>query len=197
MNRTEKKRLFRFAVDYFIASLNTVTKGTTKYKCNDADVKSWDIFCEHFGERVAESFIHEYVQYGMNSWFYNGVEKDYSRTIRFNWVFGNKGIERWSALKPGVRKWCVRASFKKDYGVVAKPLNSALGELVVKVRAAEERMKAEFFNTKRGLLWCVANTTLYNHRSSHCAICENKQDCKTILKDEFPKIYVARGYGKK
>ena len=72
MNRTEKKRLFRFAVDYFIASLNTVTKGTTKYKCNDADVKSWDIFCEHFGERVAESFIHEYVQYGMNSWFYNG-----------------------------------------------------------------------------------------------------------------------------
>ena len=34
----------------------------------------------------------------------------------------------------------------------------------------------------------------FNHRSPLCASCEYKEECKDILKDNYPKIYKLRGY---
>lgn len=196
MNERKKQRLFRFAVDLFIDLLEQVTKRKVNYKCNNADTASWNSFVETFGDNIGEEFVRKFTEYGIQSWFNPGAQRDYSRAVRFSWIFGSAAIKRWNALSAETRTWVVRNSLKTDYDINTLKRTSLIPELVVKLRPIEEKFKSEFHNTNRGLLWCVANTTLFHHRSPHCATCKFKENCKEILKSEYHKIYIARGYGK-
>lgn len=196
MNERKKQRLFRFAVDLFIDLLEQVTKRKVNYKCNNADTASWNSFVETFGDNIGEEFVRKFTEYGIQSWFNPGAQRDYSRAVRFSWIFGSAAIKRWNALSAETRTWVVRNSLKTDYDINTLKRTSLIPELVVKLRPIEEKFKSEFHNTNRGLLWCVANTTLFHHRSPHCATCKFKENCKEILKSEYNKIYIARGYGK-
>ena len=197
MNERKKQRLFRFAVDLFITLLRQVTKRENiPYRCNDADVKAWNVFIDTFGD-IGEEFVRTFTEYGIQSWFNSGSERDYSHSVRFSWIFGGAAIKRWNALNADARTFVVRSSLKTEHKINTLKHQSQLSELLTKVRPSEEKFKAEFHNTNRGLLWCVANTTLYFHRSGQCATCKFKEQCKDILKQEYPKIYKARGYGNK
>ena len=197
MNERKKQRLFRFSVDLFIELLEQVTKRKVNYRCNDADVSSWNKFIETYGDGIGEEFLRKYIEYGIQSWFNSGSERDYSRAVRFSWIVGSAAIKRWNALNSETRTFVVRSSLKTEHKINTLKHRSQLSELLTKVRPSEEKFKSEFHNTNRGLLWCVANTTLYFHRSSQCVTCLFKEQCKDILKREYPKIYKARGYGNK
>ena len=196
MNERKKQRLFRFAVDLFIDLLEQVTKRRVNYKCNNADTASWDSFVETFGDNIGEEFIRKFTEYGIQSWFNPGAKRDYSRAVRFNWIFGSAAVKRWNALNAETRTWVVRNSLKTDYKINTLKCITQVPELVIKLRPVEEKFKSEYYNTNRGLLWCIANTTLFHHRSPNCIKCKFKENCKEILKSEYPKIYTARGYGK-
>ena len=196
MNERKKQRLFRFAVDLFIDLLEQVTKRKVNYKCNNADTASWNSFVDTFGDNIGEEFVRKFTEYGIQSWFNPGAQRDYSRAARFSWIFGSAAIKRWNALSAETRTWVVRNSLKTDHKINTLKRTTRVPELVIKLRPVEEKFKSEFHNTNRGLLWCVANTTLFHHRSSHCTTCKFKENCKEILKSEYPKIYIARGYGK-
>lgn len=196
MNERKKQRLFRFAVDLFIDLLEQVTKRKVNYKCNNADTASWNSFVDTFGDNIGEEFVRKFTEYGIQSWFNPGAQRDYSRAVRFSWIFGSAAIKRWNALSAETRTWVVRNSLKTDHKINTLKRTTRVPELVIKLRPVEEKFKSEFHNTNRGLLWCVANTTLFHHRSSHCTTCKFKENCKEILKSEYPKIYIARGYGK-
>ena len=196
MNERKKQRLFRFAVDLFIDLLEQVTKRKVNYKCNNADTASWNSFVDTFGDNIGEEFVRKFTEYGIQSWFNPGAHRDYSRAVRFSWIFGSAAIKRWNALSAETRTWVVRNSLKTDHKINTLKRTTRVPGLVIKLRTVEEKFKSEFHNTNRGLLWCVANTTLFHHRSSHCTTCKFKENCKEILKSEYPKIYIARGYGK-
>lgn len=196
MNERKKQRLFRFAVDLFIDLLEQVTKRKVNYKCNNADTASWNSFVDTFGDNIGEEFVRKFTEYGIQSWFNPGAQRDYSRAVRFSWIFGSAAIKRWNALSAETRTWVVRNSLKTDHKINTLKRTTRVPELVIKLRPVEEKFKSEFHNTNRGLLWCVANTTLFHHRSSHCTTCKFKENCKEILKSEYHKIYIARGYGK-
>lgn len=196
MNERKKQRLFRFAVDLFIDLLEQVTKRKVNYKCNNADTASWNSFVDTFGDNIGEEFVRKFTEYGIQSWFNPGAQRDYSRAVRFSWIFGGAAIKRWNSLSAETRTWVVRNSLKTDHKINTLKRTTRVPELVIKLRPVEEKFKSEFHNTNRGLLWCVANTTLFHHRSSHCTTCKFKENCKEILKSEYPKIYIARGYGK-
>ena len=198
MNARKKQRLFRFAVDLFIELLQQVTKRKNiPYRCNDADSVAWDKFVETFGDNIGEEFIRKFVQYGVQSWFNSGSTRDYSRAVRFSWIVGSAAIKRWNALPAETRTWCVRSSLKKEHKINTLKHKSQISELLTKVRPAEEAFKSEFHNTNRGLAWCIANTSLFFHKSGLCTTCEFKENCKEILRIEYPTVYKLRGYGKK
>lgn len=198
MNARKKQRLFRFAVDLFIELLQQVTKRKNiPYRCNDADSASWDKFVETFGDNIGEEFIRKFVEYGVQSWFNSGSTRDYSRAVRFSWIVGSAAIKRWNALDAETRTWCVRNSLKKEHKINTLKHKSQISELLTKVRPAEEAFKSEFHNTNRGLAWCIANTSLFFHKSGLCTTCEFKENCKEILRIEYPTVYKLRGYGKK
>ena len=180
MNERKKQRLFRFAVDLFIDLLEQVTKRRVNYKCNNADTASWDSFVETFGDNIGEEFIRKFTEYGIQSWFNPGAKRDYSRAVRFNWIFGSAAVKRWNALNAETRTWVVRNSLKTDYKINTLKRITQVPELVIKLRPVEEKFKSEYYNTNRGLLWCIANTTLFHHRSPHCINCKFKENCKKV-----------------
>ena len=194
MNERKKGKLFRFAVDLFCSTLKQVTKRDFEYRCNKADIAAWDNFIEHYGERVGENFIREYNDYGFQSWFNDTCEKDYSTKIHFNWIYGKKGIQRHDKVQYKVRKHYVRKELKLKHKVRTGKVHNNLATFN-KLRYIEESFKKQYHNTKRGLVWCVANTTLYFHKSPLCTTCIYKEDCKLTLKTNLPKIYKLRGYG--
>nr|DAJ27947.1 MAG TPA: hypothetical protein [Caudoviricetes sp.] len=193
-NNRKIQRLFRYAVDTFVELICQVTKRKRlDYRCNDADTASWRYFMEAF-PTVGEDFIRKFAEYGIQSWFNDGNERDYSRAVRFNWIFGRAAIDRWNKNSMKTNVYLTRIGLKKENKINVVRIKSCIPELIVSIRPVEENFKAEFHNTKRGLAWCIANTTLYFHKSSNCVKCVFKKECKDILKREYPKVYKKRGY---
>lgn len=192
-----RQRLFRYAVDTFIELLEQVTKRKCNFKCNDSDVQAFNNFVEYFGSNIGEEFIRDFVEYGIQSWFNTGTQQDYSTKVRISWIFGKPAIKRWHAFSPETNKFIVRSHIKRihDYKITAVKKYSKLSSIVNTVRQSEENYKERFLNTKRGYAWCIANTTLYFHKSMNCMKCVFKNDCKQVLEKEYNKVYKLRGYG--
>lgn len=192
----KRRKLFRFAVDNFIILLEQITKRKVNYKCNNADTACWDNFMDTFSNSIGEDFIIKFLEYGFQSWFNDGSKEDYSKKIRFSWIFGKQAIVRWKKLDVATNVFITRSSLKKNHNIKIIKKETEIAKIITSLRPIEEKFKSDFFNTKRGFLWCIANTTLYFHKSSKCVVCDFKKECKDVLKNEYPKIYVKRGYGK-
>ena len=171
-----RQRLFRYAVDLFVQLLEQVTKRKRiNYTCNDADTICWNNFMDTFSDRIGEEFIRKFAEYGIQSWFNDGTEKDYSRSVRFNWIFGKSAIERWKKYDIETNMYITRIGIKKNHKINVIHKHTEIPKIVSTLRKTEEKFKSEFHNTRRGFLWCVANTTLYFHKSSICANCNYKK----------------------
>lgn len=187
----QKRQLFRYAVDTFISTLEKVTKRKVSYKCNTADTTAWSNFITEY-PTVGEEFVLKFLQFGFQNWF-DDNDVDHTYKIRFNWIFGKQAVKRWNKNSITTNVYLTRKGIKSKCNISVDNKSKVpdwLGEL----RTAEECFKQKYHNTKRGFLWCVANTTLYHHRSNWCVGCDYKEDCKRLLLQEYPKIYVKRGY---
>lgn len=193
----KNRSMYRYAVDTFSDLLNQVQERSAAYRCNDVDVRCWNAFVEEFSERegvtFTKGFIRDFAEYGIQSWFNPDVSKEDRQRVRFSWIFSRKAIERWDALSAKARKRCVRTCLKKEYDITNN-LRPKLNSAFISVRPVEEKFKRAFYNTRKGLSWCIANTTLYNHRSGYCEGCKFRQECKDILQSNYIKIYKLRGY---
>ena len=154
--------------------------------------------------------------YGLNSvdinWVVNYIESGFNLwwdiptrfgvgNVMFPWIFGKKAISRYENIKG---KDSRRARHKRTVrlGVGIKIINKYkkketsqdLLSFVIGIREAEEKEKIRYYNTEEGLLWCISQTTLYNHLSHNCIVCKSKDKCKIILKENYPKIFKKRGY---
>lgn len=194
----KRQRLFKYAVDLFIDLLEQVTKRKNiRYKCNDADTLCWNNFMNTFSDNIGEDFIRKFCEYGIQSWFNDGTEKDYSHSVRFNWIFGKSAIDRWNKNSISTNVFITRKGVKTKYKINSSKKHTDIPVIVNTLREYEERLKSRYHNKSRGLLWCIANTTLYFHKSRYCATCKYKNECKKILKQEYPKVYIMRGYVKR
>lgn len=196
MTRKQQK-LFRTAVDLFIELVKQVTnRKTMNYQCADADVKSFEMFLEEFGDDIGENFLREFGEFNIR-FFFTGDDNQYdnSRSIRFNWLYGKSSIKRWNKVNKRERVRAVRKDIKKRVKINVVKKSSSMALMLNSLKPVEENFKAQFHNTKKGLSWCVANTTLYFHKSALCVSCNFRDDCKEILRTEFPKVYNIRGYG--
>lgn len=194
--KQRRQELFRFAVDLFITTLEQVTKRKVKYVCNNADTACWNVFMDTFSDSIGENFIKKFLLYGIQSWFNSGSEKDYSHSVRFNWIFGKSAIERWNKCSMQTNMHIVRTNLKKKYNISITNKQTNMPNIVSSLRNVEERYKADYHNSRKGLLWCIANTTLFHHKSPLCITCDYKKECRELLKQEYPKIYIKRGYAK-
>lgn len=193
----KRQKLFKYAVDNFVELLEQVTKRRVNYKCNNSDTACWNNFMDTFSDSIGEEFIRKFIEYGIQSWFNSGTKKDYSHEIHFNWIFGKAAIKRWNKFDISTNVYITRIGLKKNHKINLIKKETEIPKLINSIRVVEEQFKTDYYNTNKGFLWCIANTTLYFHKSSKCATCYFKNECKELLKQEFFKIYEIRGYDKK
>ena len=198
---TPKKRtLYRYAVDEFVEMIHVLQNRQVSYKCNDQDVHGWNKFVDYYSEQnitIDKSFVYNFLKYGLQSWFNPSCTEIQKRNCRFSWIFGTEAIKRYNALNVKARADVVRKGVQIDLCEHIKVKTTTDASLVyLSVRNSEEKLKKEFHNTKKALAWCIANTSLFFHKSRLCATCLHKTDCKELLKTNFPKIYKLRGYDK-
>lgn len=194
-NKNRKNKLYRYAVDTFIKALEQTTNRTVNYKCNKQDTASWETFTNEFDEYIGEDFIRKFIEFGFQSWFNDSVKEDKTYKIRFSWIFGKSAIQRWKKNNAEINNIIVQQNLKQNVKINLMNQRSDVPLAVTSLRSVEENFKSEFHNTKRGFLWCIANTTLYFHKSSYCVTCKFKDDCKKLLKQEYFKVFKTRGYG--
>lgn len=190
----KERKLYKFAVDTFIKVISQIQRQKFHYQCDDRDVSAWDNFVE--SRKVNEDIVRNVVEFGVQYYFcseYNTQRQ--KESIRFSWIFGKKPIERWLKNDVKTNNYIIRKTLKKQYKINTVKRNNQISKIVLSLRKIEEKYKAEFFNTKRGFQWCIANTSLYHHKSTYCLTCEFKQECKEILKRNYNNIYKLRGYG--
>lgn len=196
--RNKSEQDYKYAVDLFLKTLGSVTGKThRKYMSNKNDREAWRKWREHYGDKSHDrSFIRDFVQFGINTFFTTNTGVDYTYSIRFSWVVGGEAIERWEHNDRHTNVYLVQTGIKKKFGVKdgEGTADSVLPTVVNTVRLGEENFKKKFHNTSRGLMWCVANTTLYFHESVYCQSCSFSEQCRTLLRENYPKIYRKRGY---
>lgn len=156
-------------------------------------------------------------QYGLRNvdelWFFNYVESNWNyyfdkkgmkfgkMSIQLNWIFGEKAFIRYVQIK----------EIDDNYFSKCRKINIDLGLNIfptitdlkgknfydLNIRSAvfsEDIERRRFHNTPEGFYWCSSNTSLYNHKSSFCAVCRFNQDCKKRLKQSSPNVFKSRGY---
>lgn len=144
-------------------------------------------------------YVCEYCEFQYNYWHQLKTQ----HKIQMSWIFGDKAFKRWIEYKDKIKQ----KKFFKYKTKLKVDINFSIKNKIVKninfdeirkgfliIKEHEEIEKRRFFNSDKGLIWCTNETTLYNHKSSLCLTCKNKEDCKVILKDVFPLISKVRGY---
>jgi len=178
--------------------------GNKEYKFQPTEKASKEIdkFLLHFDNKyqlitLGRSFLIRYFTFQFNrvkdQSFKRFASKDVAGRIQIYDIIGRKAIEYFE-----------NRDTKFDYLIEGKvPLlnNNEIDEndslLYFFKNKAEEIEKQRFFNTDKGLLNCIERTSLFDHRSKNCIICNHKKDCKILLEKNYNSIYLDRGYGSK
>lgn len=101
------------------------------------------------------------------------------RDIDYDWILQNSNL---------TREWNINLN---DVHELIEYKQSIEASAILK---SEEIEKRRFYNTVRGLIVCLERTSLFNSKSKACVFCYNKRFCKTVLKQNYPRIYQERGY---
>lgn len=116
------------------------------------------------------------------------------REVTLSWIIGKKTFSKWLEKKDGTNYYTDK--FLKEYNIDLHRLRQELSDEkeAPSLDVSEEVEKNRFVDPDAKLYNCTINTTMYNHRSINCLGCQNKQVCKSMLKDLFPQLYKKRGY---
>lgn len=197
MVKRSKREYFKRAVDLFVLRASEITGvNYSKYKCNDNDVACFNNFWSEYENLfIGDEFLNKFTEFQLN-YFIN--EKDHYKAektnrfkiIRFSWIFSGEAVKRWKDGDVSVNIWRVRKNSNHKRKAIF--ISDERRQMILNLRAIEEYHKSKYYGTDRGLRWCIANTTLFNHKSSLCAACLNKVACIEIQKKELTKVYEIR-----
>lgn len=154
---------------------------------------------------VGIDFLVNYIECGFNLYFDATHLKFGVKSIQIEWIIGMTAVVRYEKIRDIDNKFFRgRRKINKDLSLrivdkfksLSTTNTKAINELLTSGDIEfYESAKKKLYGTPEGLLWCTMNTTLYNHKSKLCIECANRTKCKTILRDNFPKLYKLRGYG--
>lgn len=140
---------------------------------------------------VGLNFIFDYFVFQFDYWV--NLDTMFGKKIPLSWFIGKKAFQRWlERPERDLFHAYQTASSHNLYKGLISPEQGTLN--VQKLDEHEENEKGRFYNEPEGFVNCAETTTLYNHRSSSCMTCKWRLDCKKLLKQEYPKLYILRGY---
>lgn len=152
---------------------------------------------EDYNEQFDINFLVDYFKFQFSH--YSGIQTKYGKNIiMLHWIIGDKAIKRWKT-RDVRKKWIVRVKLRNEVELKLvetfnriKKQDKINQSIFTKIQNYEEEDKIRFFNTIKGLNYCMLMTTLYNSKSELCSRCNFKEPCKKTLNENHPKLYKLR-----
>lgn len=192
MVQIDENLIIKFYTYFYKKRYNSISY---KFKPSEKATKTISTFIKlldkHYSlTMIGEEFLWRYFIYQMNYWR-NAELVAFHGQFRIEYIIGTKAFKRFiDSAKDD--HWVIDRSdvivlygFRKSDLIKLKTDNTYKGDF-------EEKNKLKFHNTNKGLYHCIITTTLYNPEHNSCKICIFKEDCKKILKTEYPNIYGKR-----
>lgn len=161
-----------------------------------------DYLDEEYGiNHVTVDLLIKYFSFQFSYWADQNisVKKGLGKRIMFSWIVGKKAFARWKDSKNKSKVWYFTKEITIDIDIDEIYTIFEIEEThdLIKPSDYEIREKRRFYNTDRGFLNCIENTTLYAYDSSLiCIKCKFKSECKKLLKSKYPELYEGRLNGK-
>lgn len=147
----------------------------------------------HNKSSIGRVFLYNFISFSYEYW--SGLDHSAKKRIPLNWIIGKKAIDRWITRTEDDLYHSQK--YVSDRGIHIGLISSGKkvrSDDALTLRHHEEVEKGRFHNSKIALTNCLETTTLYNNESKLCTSCKYSSQCKVILKKNYPKIYISRGY---
>jgi len=195
----EKQLILLF--EYFISKVSGYQNFEAKLHAREkVAVSNFAYFLMgRYGEgSIGPYLLYHYFVFQFEYWRTKKTREGEGRA-QIRWVVGEKAFNRWLRKDSDYWYFCTEGLLKKHVDIKYSDVIGLLGKTeigfdYVEVKMYEEVEKQRYFNTTKGFMHDILNTTLYNHKSELCLGCKNKESCKELLKTNYRKIYDDRGY---
>lgn len=177
--------------------VSSLFNGNYVYKETTSNNKILISFIRHYKLRVKDNiFLADYTERQFQYWlelYKTNSLKTNINFINISWVYGPKAIERFD-------EFLVYFNDKNYSKLIRKHVKSSQINKIIKIKKSklidisipEEQEKQRYLNEPEGLEWCKTETTLINPLSKVCQNCRHKQECKQLLKINYPFTYEKR-----
>lgn len=140
------------------------------------------------GTSLASGFLLRYLNFQYNYWQPLKLTAFHKHVV-FTFLFGPTALDRY-----------LKRDKEFDYQLESVDIfkRSVIDDWFFEktsTQSYDNPIRSKYLNTDKGFVLCLQHTTLYDFHDSSCTKCQYKDDCKSILKKNFPKIYKNR-YGK-
>jgi hypothetical protein len=127
---------------------------------------------------IGINFLNAFFAFQIEYW----QTKEIQRKPTLSWFIGKKAIERY---------FSVEDRELKNYWVNLNTQGINLYEQKQEGNNYEDQLRKTYHNKDNGLLFCLENTSLYT-TSATCLTCKFKEDCKKLLKQNYPLLWRKR-----
>lgn len=142
---------------------------------------------------VDKMFLWEYFIFQFNYWHDLTIKSFYNK-LSIEYIVGKKAFDRWDK-RDREFDWIIDDSKTIERLGVQKNVLFTDREQRTKVNKhdSSRAIRKQFHNTERGFACCIEFTTLFDGRDVSCVTCKFKQDCKELLRSNYPALYKERG----
>lgn len=150
---------------------------------------------EYSLQSVGESFLWDYFIFQFQYWEDLTFDNKFTDKIVIAWIVGKKAFNRWKERDREFDWQIEKAAIIEKYGLQK---NSLIGPKIVEEVDSGHRffasslIRKQYLNTPPGFAMCVEFTTLFDPADMSCIRCNNRADCKELLRANYPKIYEQR-----
>ncbi len=196
-----KKSELRLVVKLFKYYYSEIFNATGyRFKITDSKEKTIENFIAGIKEytkstELQNDYMEKYFEFQFNHWYKYSSQSEV-KSVQIEWIVGKKALERWKNTDKEIAAFVVRKNLKTDVNFTSKLEKENWDNILLNINPIEEKDKQRFFGTVKGYNYCLALTTLYNHKSPLCMQCFKSKECKSDLEKMYPKIYKKRGYEK-
>jgi len=188
-------------IEIYQTTFRSFYKKTKRFKVNltTADLGCIRNFIKRLGlvgDNSNTEFLQRYTEFQFNQYMaFKSADENKWKVGLVTWIYGPKAWDRWKTSND-YNRLKRTLDFKVETETrhkVEKDNASERANTLIEIYDFEEREKHRYYNEEEGLAWCVLSTTMYNGKSDLCLGCNNKEDCKEILKQNIPKLAKLRG----
>lgn len=202
--------LYSFKIHNYIISIDGKIKYNFNYTENSALYNFSKFLKDNKKYYLTIDWLFDYFNYQFSYWNFIKESKEKNGgfyAIQLHWVLGKKALKRFDE-KTQKDIYFYHSSFFPKFKIKKEDLIKKLQEkelleieeekeddkIIVfnNLNKREEEIKQKRYNTIEGFQVCLNFTTLFKFNSPSCKNCFYKENCKKVLKKNYPKIFQKR-----